>query len=705
VQGKDRIAIVRDNRPLQSLASVRINGRRVATQNGAFSESIELAPHEPIVVEMTASNGAKLRQVGAQAKAGITDSAGGELIAPGAMDDEIEGTVNAVPDSAILASDTPAKSLRVHLPSKGVVLGDTELAISGSVDSGSIVKINDEVVALEADGSFYVVTSLPIGRSELEIRADDELGGSSTIVWPVHVARTHHVALGLVEGIAASAYTARGWMADTAAIAGMGRSTTFQVGSMLLSARAQGYVKARVSVGGFSDPIEVTAHVDTGRERESAAFFEQVIHPTDSQPVMGDDAAELQDVNTRGKVYARVVGGDSSAVIGSVHTRLEGGGELFNYDRTADGAVANLRKRMGGNGVAVRAFTTSGSITSSRDVNWFRATGGSLYYLRHGQVLEGSEKVRIVVRDRDSGLPLNEEDLRAGIDYTIDYESGRIRLVESLNSLSRSSWVLGNMDSSATPMTGHYVFLNVRYEHEDQDGLSQRASGAYASTDLEDRLSVGAGVVSEERSSQESYRLVGVDASLNLGKRSNLRAEVAASRQRDASHSMSQDGGLSFGGMQLGSDFEGGATADYRVGWKFSLDLVADDYTKAQEFDETTLSAYVQDLDTGFSSSDSVLDQGRFKFGGRIQHKLTENDRLFIRHEGQIAEVPRVGPTLEDVMANPNPDVLDERASYITSVQWARDVGLWHYKLEGMHQRLTNTARSGNRPGLANGLR
>ncbi len=691
VQGKDRIAIVRDTRPPKSIASVRINGRRVALQNGAFSETVELAPHEPIVVEMTATSGAKLRQVGAQTKEGVTETAGGELIPPGPMD-ALEGTVNDVPDNEILASNTPAKSLRVHLPSKGVILGDSHLAISGSVDKGSIVKVNDEVVTLEPDGTFYVVTSLPIGRSEIEVRADDELGGSSTIVWPVHVARTHHIALGLIEGIAASAYTSRGWMADSAAISGMGRRTTFQVGSMLLSARAQGYVKARLSGGAFSDTLEVTAHVDTGRERASSAFFEQIVNPTESQPVMGDDAAELQDVNTRGRVYARVVAGDSSAVIGSVHTRLEGGGDLFKYDRTADGAVGNLRRRIGGNGLALRAFTTSGNTSSSRAVNWFRATGGSLYYLRHGYVLEGSEKVRIVVRDRDSGLPLSEEDLVAGVDYAIDYKSGRIRLTDSLNALSRSSWVLDNMDSSATPMGGNYVFLNVRYEHEDQDGLSQRASGAYASSNLEDRLSVGAGVVSEKRSGQESYSLIGADASLNLGKRSNLRAEVAASRQRDASHSMSQDGGLSFGGMQLGSEFEGGPTADYRIGWKVSLDLVADDYTSANEFKETTFSAYLQDLDTGFSSGDSVLDQGRFKFGGRIQHRLTDNDRLLLRHEAQIAELPRVGPTVDDVMANPNPEVRDERASYITSLQWARDAGLWHYKLEGMHQRLTSTA-------------
>jgi hypothetical protein len=34
----------------------------------------------------------------------------------------------------------------------------------------------------------------------------------------------------------------------------------------------------------------------------------------------------------------------------------------------------------------------------------FRGTGGSLYFLRHQDLLTGSERVRIEVRDKDSGI-------------------------------------------------------------------------------------------------------------------------------------------------------------------------------------------------------------------------------------------------------------------------------------------------------------
>ena len=41
----------------------------------------------------------------------------------------------------------------------------------------------------------------------------------------------------------------------------------------------------------------------------------------------------------------------------------------------------------------------------------FRGTGGSLYYLRHQDILTGSERVRIEVRDKDSGIVLAVKNL------------------------------------------------------------------------------------------------------------------------------------------------------------------------------------------------------------------------------------------------------------------------------------------------------
>ncbi len=701
VARRDRISIVRDTRPRMSTPEVRINRRLVALQGSTFRESLTRVPGVPLIVEIKRANGAALRFVSSRTEPGITETAGGALIPPGPIvaPAEVPSTVQLVEESS-QGGDTPAKRLRVHLPEKGIVLGESRLAIIGSVAVGSDVTVNGGSIAVRKSGAFHVIVPLPIGESNLVIRAKDNAGGSSTIVWPVEVAKSHSIVVGLAEGVAATSYTTRGWFADTAAIATMGKDSTLQVGPLLLSARAQGFVKARFPGGSFSDTVEVTAHINTAREPESSAFFEQVLDSNRSFPLLGDDANEVQDANTRGKLYAKVEAGDSSATIGSVHTRLEGGGELFSYDRTADGVVADVQRAVGDQQVALRAFATSGSLPSARDINWFRATGGSLYYLRHGHVLEGSEKVQIVVRDRDSGVLLSKTDLTEGADYTVEYEGGRVRLTEPLTGANRSPWVLDNMDSSNLPMSGNLVYVSIQYEHSDNVATSQTSRGAYASTTIEQRLSIGAGIATEDRGATEAYRLLGVDAALNLGEHSHISAELAASRQRDAGHYLSSDGGMSFGALQRDIAFDEPGSVDslsgMHMGWKLSADLALRDWSKSEKLRDTSLSLYYQDLDRGFASGGAVFDQGRLKFGGRLRHRLSPRDRLLVRHEGQIAQLPRVGPTLTDVMDNSSPELPDERASYLTSVQWARDLGRWHYKVEGMHQRISSTASLAN---------
>ena len=79
-----------------------------------------------------------------------------------------------------------------------------------------------------------------------------------------------------------------------------------------------------------------------------------------------------------------------------------------------------------------------------------RGTGGSLYYLRHQDILAGSERVRIELRDKDSGIVTGVVNLRPGIDYDVDYLQGRLLLSEPLSStaadnlLVRSSGLSGD---------------------------------------------------------------------------------------------------------------------------------------------------------------------------------------------------------------------------------------------------------------------
>ena len=80
--------------------------------------------------------------------------------------------------------------------------------------------------------------------------------------------------------------------------------------------------------------------------------------------------------------------------------------------------------------LALDGFAAEPGTVPSREE--FRGTGGSLYYLRRQDLLTGSERVRIEIRDKDSGLVTGVVHLRPTLDYDIDYLQGRILLTEPL---------------------------------------------------------------------------------------------------------------------------------------------------------------------------------------------------------------------------------------------------------------------------------
>ncbi|PWG73612.1 hypothetical protein DF186_22175, partial [Enterococcus hirae] len=68
---------------------------------------------------------------------------------------------------------------------------------------------------------------------------------------------------------------------------------------------------------------------------------------------------------------------------------------------------------------AIDAFAAEPGTVGSREE--FRGTGGSLSFLQHQDLLVGSERLRIEVRDKASGIVTGVVNLTPGIDYDIDY--------------------------------------------------------------------------------------------------------------------------------------------------------------------------------------------------------------------------------------------------------------------------------------------
>src|SRR5215813_1094660 len=74
----------------------------------------------------------------------------------------------------------------------------------------------------------------------------------------------------------------------------------------------------------------------------------------------------------------------------------------------------------------------------------FRGTGGSLYFLHHQDILTGSERVRIEIRDKDSRIVTGVVNLRPSVDYDIDYLQGRLLLTQPLSSTAADNLLVRN---------------------------------------------------------------------------------------------------------------------------------------------------------------------------------------------------------------------------------------------------------------------
>jgi hypothetical protein len=223
-------------------------------------------------------------------------------------------------------------------------------------------------------------------------------------------------------------------------------------------------------------------------------------------------------------------------------------GEVGRYHRPLFGPYAELKTPTAedsGARAGVEAFGGSLSdpsrlLTAVPAHEELRATGGSLYYLGAVSVAEGSELVRVEVRDGITGLPLAERHLVRGRDYDIDYFSGRILLARPLSFLTGESWL-----RTGAPTESPEPVLVVDYAALRAADADDTAGGELWAEWRGARLGLAA--VREGREGRP-YTLYTGRAQAMLGAYRVL-AEAASSRGTAVSPELfgvSDDGGLSF---------------------------------------------------------------------------------------------------------------------------------------------------------------
>ena len=298
----------------------------------------------------------------------------------------------------------------------------------------------------------------------------------------------------------------------------------------------------------------VTAQADT-TERDLERLFDgftkadpqdifRRLDPDLYYPVYGDDSNTYRDVDTMGRFYLRVDWDKNQALWGNYATGLTGT-EFSQYQRSLYGAALNWRSnasnRWGDAGSELRLFGSQPETAPGH--NEFIGTGGSLYYLRHTDLLPGSDVVTLETRDRTTGRTENRVVLQRGADYEIDELQGRIILTRPLAQISRDNNPTLTRD---TPLDGLEQRLLVDYEWVpsgfDADELTVGVRGKHW---FGDHVGVGATYIDESRAG-EDYTLKGADLTLQAGKGTYVKAEFARTESFGVPAFFSDNGGLSF---------------------------------------------------------------------------------------------------------------------------------------------------------------
>ena len=429
--------------------------------------------------------------------------------------------------------DTPASEIELLVPAAGQVLSRLSYPITGRTRPENRLTVNGRPVEVAPDGRFAHTLPLAQGENRVRIESVDEAGNRAVFERAVETSSSAWFLMALAEGQVST---------GGARLAGSNDQTHTTAGAFGLDGRLLAYGRARFTTEGPFRAISLVGRLDTG---DLGAFG---IRRLEDDPLrllgaFGDLSTEVQDVASRYPLYLAVEADDSRLVLGNGTTSLSTVGEhgLFTFRRAGFGVHADVVKSFGEDDQSrVTGVVTFGNDGIARQRDELQGTGGALYWLSRKDVVEGSERVRIVVRDRDTGLVLAESEKARGLDYELRPREGRVMLRQPLSHVVLDAQTAMNR---SVALTGHPVYLVVDYEHHTQ-GVDDTSFGVSAKERI-GSVELSAALAGEDRL-DDRHRIYGAGVVWRPGAASYVELEWAGSSGRTSLGRLSVDGGLSF---------------------------------------------------------------------------------------------------------------------------------------------------------------
>jgi hypothetical protein len=510
------------------------------------------------------------------------------------------------------------------LRQQNIALYGSRIRIQGrNIPDEAQLTINGEQYPVDLERKFVAEYLVPVGQHRFDVGVGNAAGGASTQVathsLDVDVTGRYFFGVGLADvTISQNKVSGSG--------AAFANDTRYQ-DDVISDGRLAFYGKAK-----YAGKYLVTAQADT-TQRDLERLFDgftkadpqdifRRLDPDLYYPVYGDDSTTYRDVDTMGRFYLRVDWDKNQALWGNYSTGITGT-EYAQYQRSLYGAALNWRSnatnRWGDPGSELRVFGSQAETAPGH--NEFIGTGGSLYYLRHTDLLPGSDVVTLEIRDLTTGRTENRVVLQRGTDYEIDELQGRVLLTRPLAQITRENTPTLTRD---TPLDGFEQRLIVDYEWVpsgfDADDVTAGFRGKHW---FGNHVGVGATYVQENRAG-EDYTLAAGDLTLQAGKGTYIKAEYAQTESFGAPVFFSDNGGLSF--------IQQNDTTLFREGDAKSLEARANFKELGWTEQDWSVGAWWRNTSAGYSIS--RYDTGRpvTEYGAELLGQFTPNLGLYTRY-------------------------------------------------------------------------
>lgn len=550
----------------------------------------------------------------------------------------------------LLSEETPSLSVVDESDGEGSDYSELErksILISGSkvrlfgqdLSSDSRVSVNGQLVEVGEDGRIGLEYLLPEGSYTFDIEVDN--GGDALLEKQLSIdLNNNYLFMVALADITAGKNNVSGSLEPLAV------DPHHYGGDIFVDGRLAFYLKGKVK-----GKYLITAQMDTGTEdisnlfddfhRKDAQSIFRRLDPDQYYPVYGDNSQLIDDTNSQGKLYVRVDWDRSRLVWGNYNTNFTGT-EFAPFNRSLYG-VQLIKKSVNDTDLGDEVHSLNVFASKAQSLfrhNEFLSTGGSLYYLRDTDIVAGSEKVWVEVRQAGTERVVEKIELIAGRDYDIDDFQGRLILRRPLLSVTANG---GPSIIRDEPLSGNETVLIVDYEYSPTNfDFNDSSMGIRAKRWISDHVGIGGTWAREERA-DDDYDIKGVDLTLKRSEQSFVKTEYAQSESSQTSGSfISNDGGLSF--IPFISNNAQTSGSAFGIEARASLsDFIADTsqvevgvWHKQQDSGFSTANTDVgfETIDTGIEAVSRPSDKVFFYTSASRLYKVSESEETNI--SGQV---------------------------------------------------------------------